>query len=125
MAKIRIKKKRKIKKKKKQRRILMKKKKNFKNIATLIKKHRKEKGVSQNWLARKLGFMCSGQFLSNIEREICTIPTYKIECLSVSLKIPMSDIEDAMVADFKFNLGFNNMTGHVVDENLSSMVILS
>lgn len=75
----------------------------FFKIGKLVKDNREKTGTSQLDLAKKLGYK-NGQFISNVERGICTIPFEKIANMSEVLAIPPVYIIEAMGEDFKRNV---------------------
>lgn len=77
--------------------------KTFKHIAEFVKTRREELGISQQDLSTSIGYK-HGQFISNIERGVCSLPAFKILSLAVSLKTQPRPIIDAMVKDFHDNL---------------------
>ena len=86
----------------------MRSSKNFSAIAQFVSKHRKLKGISQMSLAKKIGYK-NGQFISNIERGLCSIPPEKAKVLCKELVID-SDLDyinerlvDAVVLDYENN----------------------
>lgn len=74
-------------------------KREFKNIGRLVKATRESKGISQTFLSRELGYK-NGQFVSNIERGICSIPFEKILTLSTLLGIDPTLIKEAVMKDY-------------------------
>lgn len=82
----------------------------FKEISILVKTHRKflnskqrEMGLeefSQDYIGVKLGHK-NAQFISNIERGLCSIPNKSIKPLSVLLNIPYELIVRAKLHDFE------------------------
>lgn len=72
----------------------------FKAIAKLVKNARAKAGLSQGELSNKLGFK-NGQFISNIEREICSLPVGKICLFSQITNIKTDLIIKAMHKDYK------------------------
>lgn len=90
--------------------------KDFKHIARLIrvKRAEHEKRYSQNDLSKLLG-MKNGQFISNIERGLCSIPIKQITLVSKVLGIERSEVVETMVLDYRNNLQEEN-----VCESLSS-----
>ena len=81
----------------------------FKNISNVIRISRNfgEKRMTQGELSKALGYKNS-QFISNVERGLCSIPMRKIDVTAEALGIMPSKIKDAMVTDFKNTL--NAMT---------------
>lgn len=77
----------------------------FKNIGNLVKESRTklDPAVSQQDLSSLLGYK-NGQFVSNIERGLCAIPAKHISSLSAIIKVPPSEIINAMVEDYKLSL---------------------
>lgn len=74
-------------------------KREFKNIGQLVKNTRDAKGISQTQLSKELGYK-NGQFVSNIERGICSIPFEKILKLSNLLGLESQSIKDAILKDY-------------------------
>ena len=75
----------------------------FKTVSTLIREARTNQDISQQTLSEKLGYK-SGQFLSNVERGLCSIPSKKVPLLSSILKIDQGLIISAMTEDYKRNV---------------------
>lgn len=71
----------------------------FENIARLVREKRKFKKLSQSDLSKELGFK-NAQFISNIERGVCSIPIAKISKLSEALDVHHEVIREAIVQDF-------------------------
>lgn len=70
-----------------------------KNVANLILKSRKAKGLSQRKLAELLGYH-SGQYVSNFERGECSLPMMKfIECCDI-LGIRYVYLRNALIKDY-------------------------
>lgn len=65
----------------------------------LVKKARAEAGVSQEWLAKKLGYK-SAQFISNFEREQCGLPLSRVPKLVKALPIQPSALRKVLLADY-------------------------
>lgn len=78
----------------------------FENIAKLVRNYRiaAKPKLSQEELARHLGYSNSGQFISNVERGICNIPPAKIDVLAKKLKVPADHVIIAMTEDYKTKL---------------------
>lgn len=72
--------------------------KHFKNIAKIIKETRTSSGLSQEGLSHLLGYK-NGQFVSNVERGLCSIPANKIPLMAEKLQIDPEVLIDAIVAD--------------------------
>lgn len=76
----------------------------FKYIPELIKKQRLIKGISQRDLSQMIAVSVgrerlNAQFISNIERGICTLPLKYTEAVCLTLKIKPVDIKSAFVMD--------------------------
>jgi len=82
----------------------MKKIRDFFYISKLVRDGRKRdpRNLTQKDLNHLLGFSDKqGQFISNVERGICSVPSSKILKLSEILSIPTDDIIAVMVTDFR------------------------
>lgn len=77
----------------------------FKNIADLIKNNRLKhpKKYSQSELSNALGYR-NGQFISNVERGLCSIPLKGISKVSEILDIPQEEVKAAILKDFEATL---------------------
>lgn len=77
----------------------------FTNIAKLIKSSRQShpNSYSQSELSKMLGYK-NGQFISNVERALCNIPLKMLNQISEILKIPRSELRDAILNDHKDTL---------------------
>ncbi len=71
----------------------------FSKTAQLVRNSRKKKEISQGALAKAVGFH-DGQFVSNIERGLCTVPLKKVAVMAKALDIEVTLLTDAIVADF-------------------------
>lgn len=72
----------------------------FNNIAQLVRDNRYKNKLSQVEVTNALDYK-SSQYVSNLERGLCSIPANKISELSDILNLPTEDIIDAMVNDYK------------------------
>lgn len=74
----------------------------FEGIAELVKTYRLKhpKKLSQVELSNLLGYK-NGQFVSNVERGICSIPLKALRGLQDILSIPQDELVRAMVKDFE------------------------
>ena len=88
--------------------------KNFTNIALLIRTRRLShpKKLSQTELSAMLGYK-NGQFISNIERSLCSVPMEMMETISTILNISQADMAEALVKDFNVTLA-----NHYTQENV-------
>jgi len=75
----------------------------FNNISKLVRIHREKKGISQIKLSEELKYK-NGQFVSNIERGLCSIPLRKINLLSEVLNVDPTKIKLAIMNDFSGTL---------------------
>lgn len=75
----------------------------FKRIAEVVSTARQNKGISQEELAKVIGYK-NGQFISNIERGLCSIPAERVMDLCVALGVEPTVMVDVMVADYTRNL---------------------
>lgn len=76
--------------------------KKFNKTAKLIKAYRLNSPYSQTELAPLLGYK-NGQFVSNVERGLCSVPVKKHKKLSKLLAIPLKEIANAHFEDFREN----------------------
>ena len=72
----------------------------WKNQANLIKVARIKKGFSQSELSEKLGYK-NGQFVSNIERQKCGLPSKDLAKICKILDIESEKLKKAIVGDFR------------------------
>lgn len=72
----------------------------FRNIAKLIKAKRLNhpKHYSQSELSQMLGYK-NGQFISNVERSLCSIPLKMLTKVARILDIAHEEIRDALLKD--------------------------
>lgn len=87
----------------------------FPNIAYAICKARTEKKISQEILAREIGYN-AGQFVSNIERGLCSMPVKKIDKAAGILEINPGVIEDAMIEDYAQQVRFRPTVAGIQDD---------
>ncbi len=78
------------------------KKRSFKHIANLVRKYRKKNKikVGQEELSQLLGYK-NGQFISNVEREKCSVPLKTLSKLIEVLSIPQDELIEAVVNDYR------------------------
>ena len=72
--------------------------KQFKNIAQAVKSNRVKVDISQEELSHRLGYK-NGQFVSNVERGLCSIPNKKLVAISDVLKVEPEVLIEAIVSD--------------------------
>jgi transcriptional regulator with XRE-family HTH domain len=70
----------------------------YENMASLVYEWRELRGFSQGSVAKKLGYS-SPQFISNIERGLCSFPIKKCKKLCKILDLPYDLLKQAYVAD--------------------------
>lgn len=75
----------------------------FKNIAKLVKTNRDKVELSQSQVSMQLGYK-NAQFISNLERRLCSIPAKQIKPLAKIIKVDKSEVIKAMVDDFEYNI---------------------
>ena len=73
---------------------------NFSNIAKLVKEKRKLVGLSQSVLSGILGYK-NAQFISNMERGVCSVPLQKVKALIGALKCDEKEVLEAVVEDVR------------------------
>jgi len=94
-------------------------KKDFSNIQKLIKTAREKTNHSQTDLARLLGFK-NGQYISNVERGLCSFPLKKAIKLCELLAIDKVDFYLAYTKD-ENNHVMNFLWGEKTDETRSTI----
>jgi transcriptional regulator with XRE-family HTH domain len=93
----------------------------FEHIAKLIRTKRMNhpKGYSQSDLSHLLGYK-NGQFISNVERGLCSIPLKMLGRVSEILDIPKSELKDAVLNDHASSLDFHlNTTSATGDQRIN------
>ncbi len=70
----------------------------FRNIAHVFKEARVKTVYSQSEVSHLLGYS-NGQFISNVERALCSVPLKKLVKVCEILKIEPSTIKEAMMRD--------------------------
>ena len=75
---------------------------NFSHIAKLIRTKRLShpKRYSQSELSKLLGYK-NGQFISNVERSLCSVPLKMLSKVSKILSIDEADIKEALLEDHR------------------------
>lgn len=71
----------------------------YKHLPEYIQKRRNDLGVTQQNLGEILGFSSGHQFISNIERGLCTLPIQHWKKVAGVLEIPLKDLEDLYLKD--------------------------
>ena len=77
---------------------------NFRYVADLFKKSRLEAGLSQEYVAEKLGYSSKGQVISNIENGRCNLPKDKIVKACKILGVDVEAMVGAVAADYVMTL---------------------
>ncbi len=98
----------------------------FKNIAKLIKSKRAghAKRYSQSELSLILGYK-NGQFISNVERGLCSIPLKMLSTVASVLDITHDEIKATILKDFEetvtnyINKDFSIKEAHSSDDSES------
>ena len=74
----------------------------FENIAKLIRHKRMShpKAYSQSDLSKMLGYK-NGQFISNVERSLCSIPLKMLAKVSIILDIPKEELKQTVLKDYE------------------------
>ena len=74
----------------------------FNHVAKLLKKYRQShpKKYSQAELSKLLGYK-NGQFISNIERGLCSIPLKNLNQVVIILGVPKQELYNAVMQDFE------------------------
>jgi transcriptional regulator with XRE-family HTH domain len=75
----------------------------FENIAKLIRENRTRVNMSQSELSEKLGYK-KGQYISNCERGICSIPLKMLGKTADLLFMPRSAIKEAVLKDYEMRI---------------------
>ncbi len=98
----------------------------FKNIAELIKVNRinHPKKYSQSELSHALGYR-NGQFISNVERGLCSIPLKGIHKVSEVLNVPAEEVKNAILKDFEDTLDLFMTTKQVDRTKKNQAPVLS
>jgi transcriptional regulator with XRE-family HTH domain len=76
---------------------------NFENMGELVNAWRKINKMTQGQLAKKLGYN-TPQFISNVERGVCSFPPDKFNRLCRILNLNMDLLKEAYMCDVKENL---------------------
>ncbi len=79
----------------------------FNNVAKLLKKYRLNhpKKYSQAELSKLLGYK-NGQFISNIERGLCSIPLKNLNQVINILSVPKQELYTAVMQDFEVTVDY-------------------
>lgn len=72
----------------------------YRNVGEFIKLRRRLVNLSQEALAKKLGYK-NGQYISNVERGLCMFPMDKLYSLSKLLHVDIELIADQYAKDSK------------------------
>lgn len=93
----------------------------FNHIAKLVKEKRvaHPERLSQSELSHRLGYK-NGQFISNVERGLCSIPLKGLAKLSDVLGIDQDKIKDAILKDFESTVEYYLAEGEDAEDGPSS-----
>lgn len=69
-------------------------------IGKVIKNGREDAKISQSKLSASLGYR-NGQFISNVERGICSIPLDKVAKVANVLNLDSDTLKEALVEDYE------------------------
>lgn len=72
-------------------------------LAAYLKEKRIQVGLTQSEVAKKLGYS-SPQFVSNWERGLANPPVFVLRDLTKMYKVPVDELFDLIVEDFKQEL---------------------
>lgn len=90
----------------------------FSNIGEFVKKHRIKQGYSQEALSKALGY-ANGQFISNVERGLCSIPLKHVVPLRQVLGVEAHQITKALLKDYEQTIQNYTVTGEEVFQESS------
>ena len=88
---------------------------NDSKLGDIIRHHRKEKKLSQQQLGSLIGYK-NGQFISNIEREVCSIPNKDIRKMADILGIDPIVIVTFKIDNFRKDIYETVMNGPMIAE---------
>ncbi len=93
----------------------------FKNIAKLIKEKRVShlKQYSQSDLSHMLGYK-NGQFISNVERGLCSIPMKMLSKVSNILDIEIDELKSTLLKDHEKTLEYFLFLGSDLNDDTNS-----
>jgi ribosome-binding protein aMBF1 (putative translation factor) len=74
--------------------------KKFNSLAALINKARREKGITQVKLSKIINYK-NGQFISNVERGLCSLPAKHVNVTAEVLGLTPTQIVEGMVDDYR------------------------
>ncbi|MBT3584455.1 MAG: helix-turn-helix transcriptional regulator [Halobacteriovoraceae bacterium] len=102
---------------------------NFENVAKLFKSKRLEhpKKYSQAELSALLGYK-NGQFISNVERGLCSIPLKMLARVASILDIPWEEMRKSLLEDYAvtvdahFKAGGTGPGNSTKDKNFGSSI---
>lgn len=79
----------------------------FMNVANLVKRKRMEhpQGFSQGKLSKALGYK-NGQFISNLERGLCSIPLKGMGKFLEVLDIEKAELKEAVLKDYEETIDY-------------------
>jgi transcriptional regulator with XRE-family HTH domain len=77
--------------------------KKFNNMRRLISEARKDLEIPQMELSNRLGYK-NGQFISNVERGLCSVPAKKFHVIAQILNLSVKELIKATTKDLEQNL---------------------
>ena len=75
----------------------------YRNIARVVAAAREQSGLSQAEICKELGWV-SGQFMSNVERGISSIPPEKFRTFAQLTGISVLSLQEAHMADIRHDI---------------------
>ncbi|MFG1499564.1 hypothetical protein ABMA70_05085 [Halobacteriovorax sp. XZX-3] len=99
----------------------MKERRVFENIAELIRVKRRSLSpkVSQQGLSYRLGYK-NGQFISNIERGLCSVPLRSLNTVCSVLKVSKEELKEVLLKDYEQTI--DNYFAEAAQEEASTIV---
>ena len=100
----------------------MKERRVFENIAKLIKSKRRTLSprVSQQGLSYKLGYK-NGQFISNIERGLCSVPLRSLSSICDVLDVSKEELRETLLKDYAETI--DNYFAEVESANAAGTIV--
>ena len=90
----------------------------FEATAKVIKSYRQKTSLSQSDLSVQLGYR-NGQFISNVERGLCSIPLKKLKVVCHILAIPHDEMKEALLKDYSTDIDTALVYGETHEQILS------
>ena len=93
-------------------------------LGDIIRHHRKEKKLSQQQLGELIGYK-NGQFISNIEREVCSIPNKDIRKMAGILGMNPLVIVNFKIDNFKKDIYEKVIDDQIIKEIDPAKILLN